>query len=882
MPRIQHRLAPGGLHLNNAPDQNPEGTLRVARNLAAQGSGVVRSTGPRRTISTTVAAAKSLTKFRGKFHARGNIAGTDRIRRETAAGSNVYGNVTMPAAVTLPSSTAPMLFLPASPVHERDEYLFALDAGQTPGNNALLKIDDAGNATNWGIREPTAANVTSITPTKLAQNTKYINTVASDPFDSAAGWTLSDADESPTGLGGFTARDAVANPAIEATNSLRFRVAKDDHAQIIQTFGSDVDLTTFGAVTSPDEDFIQFWVRVKRPKHVTSVDIAFDLTAAGDFKSDFYTRELTFQTVRKKKKRKLISLGDLIPLGDEQAFLQKQQYQNPDLTISETQGNQKILVSKNTWTRVTLPKTSFDRSGNGTQTWANVRAIRITVQSNKLGRTTLYFDELKLVGGIGMLGDYDYTITYRNDDTGTRSNPAIDDDEGTATNFPNAIVKVTVRDVERQGVRLTFTTGLTFDPQVNEIEIWRTVGNGKAYFKAGVLAPTAPGVVGVGTTFDDNCADYFGLHSSADNVLDPTLELPLDNTSPNHPDFCFTDMIDRLHYGRVFWSGNKSLTDSFTLETKDARGLVYYSPIGRVEAVDAFVSITAGASDPVQKLAVWNDRLFAFTKSALYEIVGTDEPFVPQRVEGCPGTLEPWTVVSTQHGLLWLAEDGIYQFNGQYAKNITDQSLIPLFRLRQTTEGLGAPQAGSMRAVAGRNAYYLAPMGAGASPFTLVLDFEQATFRYIQAFAPAGVNSGAQFFDFVTGQLVGDSEADSSADITEMEPQPHPTTGTLTFVVQPPTYRTGPGRQGILRKVYVDLTTDTSGDGGVITPSLVINETLTALASFVGPAAGTRAVREFNVNMPGDRFAINLQGGLVRNLIVNSLELDIYEPELDE
>lgn len=877
MPRIRYRLFPGGINVNNPADLGPEGTVRDARNCAPFSTGVARSVPPfllyQDSTSPTlgVLLGRSLSKFNGRFVVRGIQGGTNRFRREVTAGGTTFANITTATGVTLNTTTNPTLMTTMPPNAERNEQLFALETSNAAGNNGLVKINDSNVMTLWGIKNPTAAEVAGITAVAQAQNQKYINTAAADPIESAADWTMTAADED--GLKAFTAIDTVANPAIDG-NAIRFRVGKDDQAQMVRSFGSDIDLTTFGATSSPEEDFIQFWVRVRRPKHLVSVEVAFDTTAAGDFKSTFFTRELTFVKVKKRKKRRLISLGDMVPVGKEADFLQKQQYARPDLSFSETLGNQKILVSKNTWTRVTLPKTSFDKVGSAS--WATVRAIRFTVQANKQGRTAVFLDSLKLVGGVGMMGDYEYTITYRNSATGTRSNPAIDNDAGAVTNIPNSVVKAKVSDVERQSVLLTFPL-LTFDTQVDFLEVWRTMGNGKAYFKAGEMA-VAGGTVAAGTTFLDDTADYFGLHSDATtDVLDPTEELPLDNTSPNDANFIFRDMVDRPLYGRFWWAGDVATTDTFTGQAKDGQGNAYYSPIGRYEAVDAFVPVTSGKSDPIQKLIVWNDRLFAFTKSALYEIVGTDEPFVAQKIEGAPGTLQPWTVSASAAGIFYLAEDGIYVFTGGYAKNITDSCLLPVFRYRKSVGSIQPPIAfPDARGVAGKNAYYLTNPGRGF----LVFDFDTMTFRTIDGAPTPGSNAGALYYDFTTGKLYGDAST-GDADITEFDNTTFTgNTGTNILELETQAYRSGPGRQAILRKVYVDLTCNTTTIG-TATPQLTIDDTAIPLTAAT-LVANARRVTEYNVNRAGDRFSILLQWLSQRDVVVNALEFDIYEPELDE
>lgn len=909
MPRIRYALFPRGLHLNHDNTLTPEGALRYARNVhSLAGEGYLRSAPPSTTSFVNNTRGKAYFRFNGRFIARGEVAAVQRYERQGVGDAFAlldHTTLTVPA-VTLLSSSLPSMFLTAPPTPEKDEYLFMAEPTQVAGNNALLKLSEAGVLSHWGILPPSAAYVATVTAVPNAQSQKYINTAATDPIEGVAGttdWTMTSGDDNDDALTAYAASEYRAAPAIDG-NSLRVRAGKDDMVVLTKTFGAPVDLTTFGGgIGSTDHDFVQVFVRIRRPKHLENIEIAFD-TTDGTFNQNFYKREVAFKLVGRRKRRQLIGLGDLVPLRqggkvvDVQKYLQENREKLDDLTHSEEMGVQRLPVTKNSWTRLTLPKASFEKSG--TPNWATVRAIRLTVHANKEGRTIVFFDSLKIVGGTGMHGDYQYAITFSSENgavtsAGSRSNPAIDNEDGTVTGIPNDLVRIRVTDgtgaptsVERQSVRLTFPA-LSFDPQVTRLEIWRTVGNGAAFFRCGYINVSG-GAIGAGTTFDDTAADYYGLNSGAARttvgnnvsfaVLEPDVELPLDNASPNDPAFAFQRVANQTHLARMWWGRNVAEVNSAGVAQTSTGNLgkVYYSPAGRCEAVQGFVTVTSGITDPVTALVVWNDRLYVFTTSSLWEIVGTDEPFVVQKIEGVPGCTKAFTVQATAIGIMWVGEDGVYKFNGQYGENITDKSLLPIFRHRLATEGLSVSVNDNIRAIAGRNTYYISPDWTN---FTMVYDFESGTWRYMDAISAAGVNNAGLYFDHESGFTYMDSTA-GGAEIAILEPRTYPGSGDFPFFeFEPAGFRTGPGRTGILRKVWIDVQRGSGGANGTLDMSTIIDGVSTALTSFT-PGAG-RTVREYNINAPIQEVAsLHVIWNDVRDVRVNAIEADIYVPELDE
>src|SRR4029077_17515204 len=75
---------------------------------------------------------------------------------------------------------------------------------------------------------------------------------------------------------------------------------------------------------STTEDYISFWIRVRHPGHVKSMEIdlyvgtaPFNPASPGN---NFYHREFTVKLVNSKKKKRLRALGDLITDRDTKNF----------------------------------------------------------------------------------------------------------------------------------------------------------------------------------------------------------------------------------------------------------------------------------------------------------------------------------------------------------------------------------------------------------------------------------------------------------------------------------------------------------------------------------------------------------------------------------
>jgi hypothetical protein len=917
MPRIKFRDFSGGLHVTGNADDQPRNTLRIARNIAPPTAGRVRAASGYLERYTSVLASlplDELIRFQGIYYAGGTLAAARRFRRNdndtdtwydvtpplivnngaaydpTADDSNAATADGEQPAITLTGIGIDSKFCPvlAPAVDGSKEMLFLCDV-RNSNAGTLFKVENAatGATSRWGILPPVLGDINSVGLADATQEETFINVDAVPPTDpigqiAIGNWTMKSGDEDA--LSAAAAKSYVTNRVITSP-ALKVVAGKNDVVQVETAFGSALDMTAF-AVTSTvsvEEDFVQFFVRVRRPKHLENVEIAFACEQTPNhFKENFFSRELTFKRVKRRQKRKLIGLGDLVKRRKIEEFLKDHEGTLKDLTYTHDMGAQEIPIAKNTWTRVTLPKSSFQESGTGAD-WSTIWAIRFTVHANKQGKTAVFFDRLTFNGGVGMLGDYEYTFTLANNSTGTRSNPNISEE--------GIIAIKRLPDVERHGVTVTLPE-MRFDAQADLLEVWRTVGNGVTKFKVGEIALSTPGQVTNGSNFVDKTSDYIGLHSGlVSEYTDATASgmftgyatlqadpvLPLDNDSPNDPAFIFQDAVG-LHVGRMWWTRNQATADVFG-NVQDAKGHVYYSPIGRYEAVQSFLVVNPGSTDPVQKLTVWNDRLYAHTQSGFYAIVGTNEPFVAVRVEGAPGTVRPNTVVASQHGLFWVAQDGVYRFNGSFAENISDKDLEGVFKNKEAVEDFPATMDFTEAAVS-HNALWLASDtrgagGAGSGEYpTLVLDFTTRTWRtlegtrflYYDAGATAAMPTG------LDGQMLGAVLA-STSEIHDLAPVPFSTTNTQKFNIKTPHARAGNGQKGVLRKVWVDH--DRQGETIVVKAD--VDDSDTALTS-ISTGSG-RVVTEYKPLLAGERFAVELEVTACNSKVeIYGIELDIYVP----
>ena len=118
------------------------------------------------------------------------------------------------------------------------------------------------------------------------------------------------------------------------------------------------------------------------------------------------------------------------------------------------------------------------------------------------------------------------------------------------------------------------------------------------------------------------------------------------------------------------------------------RGRVYYSPIGRAEAVQGFIEVTSD-DDGLQRIIGYAGQLFAISKTRVFQIFGTN-PYAYREIPGVPGTTSPHSVTITPFGPAWKASDGVRIFTGgAQSKLLAYDAVKPIFR-GEAVEALSA------------------------------------------------------------------------------------------------------------------------------------------------------------------------------------------------
>lgn len=246
-------------------------------------------------------------------------------------------------------------------------------------------------------------------------------------------------------------------------------------------------------------------------------------------------------------------------------------------------------------------------------------------------------------------------------------------DAGYTENFtPNtAAYTEGTLDVTSKAIALT-NIPTSSDPQVDSVEIWRTAGDGTSYFLT--------------DTIDNGTTSY--TDDIADSAQTST-ELPTDNLKP----YSWFDDCFGPYNASMFWISRTQ---------EGERGRVYYSPIGRSEAVAGYIEV-ASDDKGLQRGVIWNDTPFVFGEAGIYQIGGTN-PYFSRQMGGAPGTTKPHTVSTTPIGIMYEAEDGVRIFNGSTSMLASQTDVQLLFR---------GQAAGSLTAFSGvvsaygRGTYYI-------------------------------------------------------------------------------------------------------------------------------------------------------------------------------
>ena len=767
-----------GLHLMGPKRMVPRTALRRALGIHASNIGSLKS---RRgeTLLYNLAAVHSL----GRLN-------TDRFQ---GAADTLYRNN---ASLLTGMDGTPLTLLKSPPSEGLSDYLFVT------GGGVSRKILADGTVQNWGIDAP----ADGLTVAKHANNQKQI-----EAFEDHTTWTYSnvllDANEPTVKQQGVNS----LHVTIEANKIAVF------HKALV------IDLTTFGAgVVSADEDTIEFWIRIDNSPAFDYILMRFDV-GAGNFATDYYQYKIVPTQLTPRNDRFGIGISPLVNQNEEtfvdggdDAPAGHASGSDPNAaTVVGSGGDSGDSTSANavtapyTWTRIRIPKASFFRSGAGTGTWANVAALQFLVKTNSYSYIEVFLDDLELIGAVGTEGRYRYHSTFRNTTTGNRSNP-----EPTY---------VELEDVHRQsidGTRLQVST----DTQVNQREIWRTIGNGTVFFRAFTVDNNTA------TTFSDEVADYIGLSSKPGTAyLQPT-KLDYDNAKPRDD---YTDtLIDSL---TAFWL---------------LGGRLYYSPLGRPEGVKGFITVTYD-TDTLQRIVIYNGIKFVFSINGVYRIDGTD-PYTRKRVTGVPGVpaAQARTVTVSPYGICYQAADGVRLFDGTRSELVHYDRLGSLFRGEMLDY---FPPFEGIYGAWFHNQYFLSN-----GTRTLAFNFASGFIREL------GIGLNAMYFEDDTKLLLG-ALPETVSSIEDESAVPY-----ATFDIETGSLALDVGQNEIVKRLRFK---------GVfhmqpMQPTLFLDDIPTILPSFTLQQGSV----EYIIGQVGQSISVRLQNveTLTQAIELESIEVDIY------
>lgn len=771
-----------GLWVAGPRETMPEGTLRRARGVHPVATRSIRTRHGSLSVHSLV-GVHSLFRF-GDVRFQG--AGTVLYR----AGSSILTGL----------SGARLAFVRMPPTIGLEDYLFVT------GGGLMRKVGSDGAVTNWGIAAPSDGFTATM-------NSALSRTI--DAFDSGA-WTDSGIIGSPS----FT-----ASPLAEGTNCLEVPMSSSGPGSVKGTLTKSitVDLSTYASgETSPDEDWIAFYLRMDKARKVESIQLSFSL---GDttFNTN-YTRDIIIDDrISRTLTLKPEGLADLAGVhGQEAAFLASPASTPFRLSATELLGVTKGIESDDAFVRLLLPKTSFVKSGSGTETWADVEAVRFVFLVAPNSQPTVYLDKMELLGGFGLQGNYKYRVTFRNTTTGTRSN---------ANPTPVAVTGNLRRSVALADLPIST------DPQVDQREVWRTLGNGEVYFRCLTVDDN------VTTTATDEVADYAGLDSRTDAELLDATELPDDNDPPA------ATYLDAFgpYLGRMWWCRDSA---------DGGKGRVYYSPVARAEAVQGFLDVTDD-DDPLQKGVTWNGSGYVFSESRLFEILGSgpEETLVSREVFGVPGTTHPHTVVATPYGIAYQAEDGVRVFNGSTSRLVAPEGVQVLFR------GEDAGQLAAFEGVSasfGNDEYLI-----GDGDQALAVNLATGVWRDI------GLALDAVYFEPDAKLWV----VSTGTAVLNLEAEGHTTdAGTaIPFHVETAGIAAAAGSVGLVQRLYLEANTN----GQAVTPTLLMDNGTQVLPLLVTAA---QDVVEYPVGATGRIIGLRLEANATSPIEIVGIEADVHLP----
>ena len=392
-----------GLWVDGGKESGPSATLRRCKGIHPLSRSTLRS----RDGGTVTSAltGHSLTRFDNK---RFIGAGTQFYKDGASIKTGLDGNR--------------LAFVKMPPQPGIADYLFVA------GGGSLFKVASDGTVTNWGIVAPVDGFV--------ASKSSGTNSKSLEVFDSVTGWTT---------VNCSVAVDGTVKQ--EGTNSIKMTVNKSLVASITKTSALDLIDLPSGNQDFGLDSYVRLWFRIDNVAALDHIQVQFDVNG-GAFNSDVYSatiiaeeRDLPRLPPRMGAQEILQELrgvstgrrqtsfggrsGQPLILSEEDtiailedAFRSEQMRRN----MADLVATKRFQLEDETWQEFKMPKRIFSRSGESSNDWSDVEAIRIIVRTTGVDTVNVHFDDLRVYGLEPMRGNYKFKITYTNTITGSRSN----------------------------------------------------------------------------------------------------------------------------------------------------------------------------------------------------------------------------------------------------------------------------------------------------------------------------------------------------------------------------------------------------------------------------------------------------------------------------
>jgi hypothetical protein len=857
-------------------DDIPQNALRDATGIRPfYGGRSIRSRFGHQAVATVGSGVQSIFIWRGEiFYATGNTP--SQLKRLSLA-------QTTPSTVINNLGGGPLRFAAGIPNPDTDAtkfqngdatHLYVVGGGLTAAGVAwnssffpLRKISNAFGVAPMGL-DPPQDNFT------LGKQDPII--ILFDGFELITPWVTSNASTTLS-----TNRQAGAALQVTVTSEQVGHITRNrsvNWGRVNATFNG-----VSGTVDSVKQDWIRLWVHCVDPSTVDKIDILVDC-AVGSVPADanqgweqtysytaYVADEVTDSTIKPKgvtdtkagsdkrdPKAPFASGGrgqrPSVAFDDTEEDPDTNALETTDVESAQTAADlaeTRLNPSANSWTHLRIPKLLFQASSeimdsDPATTWSRVRRIRLVVHANEKGNAVVTFDELDLHMGLGIQGDYKIALTAHNSVTGTRS-------------MPTAIKEV--KGLLRQGI---FINGVTVSGETfsfaDEIEIWRTFGNGNVLF---YNKPVKYAQI-LNAQILDFTADYEGLH---DPVTLPGIGpmrylkqkiLPEDNVrlSKQTHDICGP------YLGRL-WS-----------LCLDQPGRVFYSPPGRLEVAQGFVDVSDG-TDKLKRIVHWNS-VYVLSEKRIFRLITQQEPFLFEEVHGASGTIFVDSVVVSKFGIIYMTSDGVAVFDGVRSVLFSIEAMESFF------QNMASPTVSPLDPTAGQSIYNRFAL------FGMVHEdeyFVSDTVRTIAVNLRTGVwrNLGVGFGPGVSeetfGHLVAITVPLSTGKVSFVEISAQTNDGgtAIPFAIRTSEAKLEDqsGATKIIQRFYVDI--DTAGQSLTLAAYYRADGSLKVITSALSTA--TRQLVEYADCLPCDVLAIGITGNLTSPIAIYEIGADVHLPE---